>query len=202
MNVGLSRDEALSQAVRGAFSDLNLEVVDTLAKLSSERRFQMVAELADFARSSYATQVRTAHPDASTDEVTAMVDLLNRLEIPYAVAIRERLHEARPQSFNVIDPRGGWKADCYLLRDEDFDRSAFERRRPLPFAAAVEAQLWVYAPEDVILYKLLYYKMSNGISVKHLRDIPGMPINIDRSSQTLDRGYMSHWAGRLSVLRV
>ena len=43
--------------------------------------------------------------------------------------------------------------------------------------------------------------MSNGVSVKHLRDIAGMLLNLDRSGLPFDRDYMAHWAGQLSVLK-
>lgn len=40
-----------------------------------------------------------------------------------------------PLPFGVIDPSGGWKADCYLLRDTAYERTAFSRRRELPCSA-------------------------------------------------------------------
>ncbi len=73
MNESLSPKLSLDQSVRGAFAELNPEMVGTLATLSPERRFQMVAELADFARASYVAQARMTRPDASPDEVEAMV---------------------------------------------------------------------------------------------------------------------------------
>ena len=73
MNDDPLRDEALSRAVRGAFSDLNRDSVETLSALSASRRLQMVADLADFARASYRAQARMARPGASSDEIEAMV---------------------------------------------------------------------------------------------------------------------------------
>jgi hypothetical protein len=49
-------------------------------------------------------------------------------------------------------------------------------------------------PEDVILYKLLYFR--EGGSDRHLRDVAGM---LSVSGPDLDLGYIGQWARRLSV---
>jgi hypothetical protein len=117
------------------------------------------------------------------------------------VAVRERLTQSRPQPFNIIDHVGGWRADCYLLRDE-FDRAAFARRRQVEFRSTATGSLWVLSAEDVILYKLVYYRMSDGVSVKHLRDIAGMLATMRADSAVLDIAYLERWAHRHDVLRI
>ena len=49
-------------------------------------------------------------------------------------------------------------------------------------------------PEDVILYKLLYFR--EGGSDRHLRDIAGM---LAVSGSELDMEYLADWARRLAV---
>lgn len=117
-----------------------------------------------------------------------------------AETIREAVGYRDPIPFGVIDPRGGWKADCYLLRDTAYERAAFSRRRELPYPDAERGRVWLYAPEDVILMKLDYYRISQGVSTKHLRDIAGMLANMKRWEQSLDLDYLTQWATRLQLI--
>lgn len=115
------------------------------------------------------------------------------------LAVRDRLQQARPQPFNIIDMSGGWKADCYPLPAGSYDQTAFERRREIRFPDAPRRLLWVLAPEDVILNKLVFYRLSDGISAKHLRDIASMLINIQATNAPLDLAYVEQWASVLQV---
>jgi hypothetical protein len=117
-----------------------------------------------------------------------------------AETIREAFGSRNPIPFGVIDPRGGWKADCYLLRNTAYDGVAFSRRRKWPYPAAQSSQVWLYAPEDVILMKLDYYRISQGVSTKHLRDIAGMLANMVRWDQPLNVDYLKRWAADLQVI--
>ncbi|HEY4688232.1 MAG TPA: hypothetical protein VIK33_02885 [Anaerolineae bacterium] len=114
--------------------------------------------------------------------------------------IRETFGYRNPIPFGVIDPHGGWKADCYLLRSTAYDRAAFARRRELPYPEAARGKVWLYAPEDVILMKLDYYRISQGVSTKHLRDIAGMLANMGRWEQPLDMAYLNRWARELRLI--
>lgn len=117
-----------------------------------------------------------------------------------AETIREAFGYRTPIPFGVIDPRGGWKADCYLLRETAYERAAFARRRELPYPAARRGKVWLYAPEDVILMKLDYYRISQGVSTKHLRDIAGMLANMERWDRPLDLDYLNRWVSGLEVI--
>lgn len=112
------------------------------------------------------------------------------------LAVHDRLRQTNPQSFNIIDPAAGWKADCYPLSGGEFERLAFSRRRQVDFRVSATGSVWVYSPEDVILYKLIYFKMSEGVSVKHLRDIAGMLVNVASIGIPLDEAYIDRWAER------
>lgn len=57
------------RAVQEAFADLNYDMIPVLAKLSPERRFAMIGDLADFARTSYVAQERRAHPELPEEEI-------------------------------------------------------------------------------------------------------------------------------------
>jgi hypothetical protein len=78
------------QAVREAFADLNYDMVPVLARLSPERRFAMIGELADFARSTLLAQEQQAHPDLPSGEIhRRVVERMLQLGGVSAEVIRE-----------------------------------------------------------------------------------------------------------------
>lgn len=116
-----------------------------------------------------------------------------------AHTIFETYEQSSLHPFAVIDLAGAWKADCFLLQSTAYARTAFDRRREFPYPETRRKSIWLYAPEDVILSKLEYYKMSQGVSTKHLRDIAGMITNLKAKNESLDTAYVSHWATKLQV---
>ena len=69
-------------------------------------------------------------------------------------AAREAI-ETRGQ-LNIIHPGSGLKIDIFVNRDTPYDRVRLERRRRLPLVPGRDA--WFARAEDVILYKLIYYR--------------------------------------------
>jgi hypothetical protein len=116
-----------------------------------------------------------------------------------AYTIRETYGYTSPLPFAVIDYANGWKADCYFWRKTAYDRAAFARRLEWPYPEAKRGTVWLYAPEDVILMKLVYYRLSQGVSTKHLRDITAMLANMGRWARPLDEDYLKQWASHLRV---
>ena len=93
--------------------------------------------------------------------------------------------------FNIIDPSLGLKIDFWPLKDGDYPREQFARRRQVTLLGR---SVWMLTPEDVILAKLLWYKMSE--SDLQIRDI----VSVWKAQQeTLDLDYLRLWASRLSV---
>lgn len=66
--------------------------------------------------------------------------------------------------FNVIDGALGAKADLYIAKDIRLDASAMARRRRLPWDTRSGAEAWFLSPEDVILYKLSYYRQGGEVA--------------------------------------
>lgn len=71
--------------------------------------------------------------------------------------------------FNIIHHDTGFKADIYLMGQDNLHLWAMSDRRCIQMKGGL---LWVAPPEYVILRKLEYYR--EGGSEKHLRDISGM----------------------------
>jgi len=113
------------------------------------------------------------------------------------VDLRERVAERSPAPANALDEMAIWKADLYLLQPEEYAQAAFSRRRQVAFEPHGQT-ITLYAPEDVILYKLMYHAMSPVVT-KHLLDIAGMLVNLDARSEPLDTQYVSKWADQLGV---
>ena len=105
-------------------------------------------------------------------------------------AMREAVRNRSP--FNIIHPTSGLKIDLILPKRTPYDQEQFARRHRLPLIPGVDA--YFARPEDVILYKLLYYR--EGGSEKHLRDITGI---LAVSGATIDRAYIGKWATQLGV---
>ena len=94
--------------------------------------------------------------------------------------------------FNIIHGASGVKIDVFIGKDTEYDRLRFGRRQRLPLVPDREA--YFARPEDVILYKLLYFKL--GGSDRHLRDVSGM---LAVSGPDVAVEYVSLWARRLGV---
>ena len=100
--------------------------------------------------------------------------------------------------FNIIDGTIGTKADLYIAKNTGLDASAMARRRRLVWDRDAErgAEAWFLSPEDVILYKLSYYRQGGEVAQKHPTDIANM---LDLMGSQLDLAYLVQWAAEIGV---
>ncbi len=124
----------------------------------------------------------------------ALADFLRRFPASEFYVSEDAARDALAQrgQFNIIHGTSGVKIDVFLGKDTEYDRLRFERRQRLPLVAGRDA--YFARPEDVILYKLLYFRA--GGSDRHLRDVAGM---FDVSRADIDVEYIERWAHRLGV---
>jgi len=94
--------------------------------------------------------------------------------------------------FNLLSLTDGEKVDFWILTQEPFDQSRFARRKRLPIGGQ---SLKVSAPEDTILAKLRWSKLSGG-SAKQFKDALRV---FEVQGNTLDFSYLDAWAKRLDV---
>lgn len=94
--------------------------------------------------------------------------------------------------FNLLDVEEGDKVDFWILTDEPFDRSRFSRRYS---EEIMGIRIQVTSPEDTILAKLRWAKLSGG-SEKHFRDALRV---YEVQFKKLDQAYLERWVGKLSV---
>jgi hypothetical protein len=94
--------------------------------------------------------------------------------------------------FSLLQVSEGDKVDFWLLTVDPFDIVRFARRRP---EVALGLTLFVSSPEDTILMKLRWAKLSGG-SEKHLYDALRV---YEVQSGTLDMNYLAKWLETLAL---
>ncbi|MEX1181715.1 MAG: hypothetical protein WEF86_00665 [Gemmatimonadota bacterium] len=95
--------------------------------------------------------------------------------------------------FNAINLEEGDKIDFWMLTDEEFDRSRFGRRIE---EKVFDVRLKVSSPEDTILAKLRWSKLSGGGRKSFVDALRVYEVQADR----LDRSYIEKWAEQLDVI--
>jgi len=100
----------------------------------------------------------------------------------------------RRLQFNIIHPASGLKVDVIVPAITEFTQC--ERTRIKKISSDGEYSVWFGSPEDVLLNKLVYFKLGGGESQKHLRDVGGM---MKLLGDKLDSEYITYWAQKLDV---
>jgi hypothetical protein len=94
--------------------------------------------------------------------------------------------------FNLLDTTEGDKADFWILTDEPFDQSRFARKYE---EKILGLSMKISAPEDTILMKLRWAKLSGG-SEKQFTDALRV---YEVQYINLDQNYMEAWAQTLQI---
>lgn len=95
----------------------------------------------------------------------------------------------RNRMFNVLEQKTIIKIDCVIKKNDEFQISAFSRRRRVNYAGYFD--VWIITKEDLILSKLNWAK--NTRSEMQMRDVASMIRNPH------DEAYVKKWALRLGV---
>jgi len=90
------------------------------------------------------------------------------------------------QMFNLLHLPTMLKLDFFLLSDEAFDKSRFQRRKTIRLFGQ---KITFASPEDMILIKLLWYKQAK--IEKHLIDAAFV---YQVQGENLDKTYLKSWA--------
>lgn len=134
---------------------------------------------------------------ASPDKIGQLVKEVQSWQIyisPLEAIIETSLPYGLP--FNVIDGSLGAKADLYIAKSSGLDAAAMTRRRRLSWDTQSGTEAWFLSPEDVILYKLSYYRQGGEVAQKHPIDIAKMLAVI---GPELDTAYIETWANEIGV---
>lgn len=117
-----------------------------------------------------------------------------RMLVPPDILIELLIQPEGDLPVNAIHLDGGYKAELFLLRPgDDFRLSALQRRRLVNLGASL-GQVYVHAPDDLVLNKVYYYSLSQ--QPKHIRDIASILVT---SEDKFDWAYFDLWLRRLNL---
>lgn len=105
-------------------------------------------------------------------------------------SIREAIH--KKDMFNLIDTQEGDKVDFWILKEDAFDHSRFGRKKT---EEVLGIKMRVSSPEDMILVKLKWAKLSGG-SEKQLTDALRI---YEVQFKKLDIKYLESWVKKLEL---
>jgi len=142
--------------------------IQALRRMSPEQRLLKAFELSQFSRDLFLHGLHKRFPNLPEDAIN------------------------RQGMFNLIDVTSGDKVDFWMLTNEPFDRSRFARK----YAEEVWGmRITVSSPEDTILAKLRWAKLSGG-SEKQFTDALRV---YEVQFRSLDMEYLHSWAKKLDV---
>jgi hypothetical protein len=108
------------------------------------------------------------------------------------------IHNAirRHSSFNLLHLDTMLKVDVFIHKPSAFEEAAFWRARPEWLDDPPTEQVLFTSPEDIILHKLVWYKMGGKVSERQWLDVLGV---LKVQGTSLDTEYMREWARHLDV---
>jgi hypothetical protein len=98
--------------------------------------------------------------------------------------------------FNILHPATGYKLDIYVRKDEPFEREAFSRRVSYSLPDSPNEPVLLLSPEDIVLFKLRWYRLGNEASEKQWSDILGV---LRTQGDRLDEDHLDTWAAAIGV---
>ena len=104
--------------------------------------------------------------------------------------IQEAIAQGSP--FNLIDSHTGLKADFWPPKSDPYHQTCFNRRKKQKI---FENDTYIATPEDLILTKLEWYKLSGG-SEMQFKDALGI---YEVQKKDLDLEYIYKWSEHLGV---
>lgn len=114
--------------------------------------------------------------------------------VPAEIILDTILEDRADIPINAIHMYSGLKADLYPVRSGDELRlRAFQRRQRVDYGPPI-GRIYVHSPEDLILYKLIYFGVSQ--QPKHARDIAAI---LRAKKDQIDFGYIEEWTTRLGL---
>jgi hypothetical protein len=108
------------------------------------------------------------------------------------------IHDAIRQhsSFNLLHLDTMLKVDVFIHKPATFEQAAFWRARPEWLDDPPTEQVLFTSPEDIILHKLVWYKMGGKVSERQWLDVLGV---LKVQGTGLDTEYLREWARHLDV---
>src|SRR4051812_24075575 len=129
--------------------------------------------------------------DIRTDQVEEFADALRSEFYVDPNSVQDALRRGR--AFNLIHFASTFKIDIFPLKEDDYSRVSFARRRYAESRSfgpnSIECA--VASAEDTILRKLEWYRSGGETSERQWNDLRGV---LRTSGETLDGTYLRQWA--------
>ena len=124
--------------------------------------------------------------------------LVERLELTYYIDEQMIVDAIKMgSSFNMIHLDTMFKIDVFLLKNDAYAKSAFQRRKKDTFEAESGAlEVYLASPEDILLHKLYWFKIGGNVSERQWGDVLGI---LKVQADSLDNGYLRYWANDMGV---
>ena len=117
--------------------------------------------------------------------------------VPEEIILNNILEDRADLPINAIHMHSGYKADLYPLREGDELRaSALDRRQKVDLGGPF-GEVYLHSPEDLIIYKLWYYSISQ--QTKHIRDITSIVMTL---GDELDFNYIEDWVNKKGLASI
>lgn len=103
------------------------------------------------------------------------------------------LHRA---TCNLVHRRSFFRIDLFISSGRPFEVEQLARRIQQTVVVNPERSAYFVSPEDIILNKLEWYRMAQGILDRQWHDILSVLVT---QGDTLDLAYLRDWASRLMI---